>query len=321
LKRLALALTLSVAGVCLLSSAANAQASRTWVSGLGDDANPCSRTAPCKTFAGAISKTAVWGEINCIDPGGFGALTITKSIAIKCDYDAEAGVLVAGTNGFVVQAASTDVVTISGIDFEGLGPTFQSPNGIKILSAAAVHVTNCTIRGFVNTNGTDGNGIFLANTGTTSLFVQDVLIEANAGSGIEVKPGSGANAVVDVKNTSAINNNNGYRANATGGASLVSIDLLDSVAMGNANSGVNAMSMGGGLTQIMVNHNTLSHNLQFGAHADGGTATIRIGYSTITGNANSAGGTNGGMVQSYANNQINGNTIDTVPNTVPGGLH
>src|SRR5438309_12002079 len=85
----------------LASAPAHAQATRTWVSGVGDDANPCSRTAPCKTFAGAISKTAALGEINCIDPGGFGALTITKSITVSCT-NVEAGVLVSGTNGIIV---------------------------------------------------------------------------------------------------------------------------------------------------------------------------------------------------------------------------
>src|SRR5271170_779269 len=80
---------------------ASAQATRTWVSGVGDDANPCSRTAPCKTFAGAIAKTAAAGEINCLDPGGFGAVTIVKSMTIACQAGT-AGVLVAGTNGIVV---------------------------------------------------------------------------------------------------------------------------------------------------------------------------------------------------------------------------
>src|SRR5262249_58062915 len=88
---------------CLLALPAHAQASRTWVSGVGSDANPCSRTAPCQTFAGAISKTAVGGEINCLDPGGFGAVTITKSITISCE-GVTAGVLVSGTNGIVVSA-------------------------------------------------------------------------------------------------------------------------------------------------------------------------------------------------------------------------
>src|SRR3989449_1514048 len=106
--------------VCLWSGGAQAQATRTFVSGVGNDANPCSRTAPCKTFAGAISKTAAGGEINCLDPGGFGAVTITKSLTISCDYT-EGGVLVSGTNGIVINAAATDVVTLKGLDIEGLG--------------------------------------------------------------------------------------------------------------------------------------------------------------------------------------------------------
>src|SRR5574339_613770 len=84
-----------------LATTAHAQATRTWVSGVGDDANPCSRTAPCKTFAGAISKTAANGEISVLDPGGFGAVTITKSITIV-GRNAEAGILAAGTNGSVI---------------------------------------------------------------------------------------------------------------------------------------------------------------------------------------------------------------------------
>src|SRR3954468_20292992 len=94
-----------------IPSTAHAQATRTWVSGVGDDANPCSRTAPCKTFAGAISKTAAKGEINVLDPGGFGGVTITKSITISSE-GFEAGVLVSGTNAIIVNAAATDVVVL-----------------------------------------------------------------------------------------------------------------------------------------------------------------------------------------------------------------
>src|SRR5438445_9234006 len=102
-------------------SPASAQATRTWVSGVGDDANPCSRTAPCKTFAGAISKTAAFGEINCLDPGGFGGVTITKSIAIICDPYATGHIIVAGTNAIIVNLpAATDIVTLSGLDIEGI---------------------------------------------------------------------------------------------------------------------------------------------------------------------------------------------------------
>jgi hypothetical protein len=98
-------ITLSAIAVFLVyvffASLAHAQATRTWVSGVGDDANPCSRTAPCKTFAGTISKTAAGGEINCLDPGGFGTVTITKAITIDC-FHTEGGVLAAGTNGINV---------------------------------------------------------------------------------------------------------------------------------------------------------------------------------------------------------------------------
>src|SRR6186997_631557 len=105
-----------VVAATLSVGSANAQATRTWVSGVGDDANPCSRTAPCKTFAGAISKTAGGGEINVLDPGGFGGVTITKSITIRSTF--EAGVLVSGTNGIVI-SSSTANVTLRGLDIDG----------------------------------------------------------------------------------------------------------------------------------------------------------------------------------------------------------
>src|SRR5262245_23923450 len=70
--------TACVFAACVFfGTSAFAQATRTWVSGVGNDANPCSRTAPCKTFAGAISKTAIGGEIDALDPGGYGTITIT----------------------------------------------------------------------------------------------------------------------------------------------------------------------------------------------------------------------------------------------------
>src|SRR4051794_34859291 len=131
-----------------LPAAASAQATRTWVSGVGDDANPCSRTAPCKTFAGAISKTANGGEINCLDPGGFGGVTIGKSLTIKCHYT-EGGVLVSGTNAIVINATATDTVTLKGLDINGIGtgaPT--SLVGVKVLGAAKVNLIDNEIYRF-----------------------------------------------------------------------------------------------------------------------------------------------------------------------------
>src|SRR5437867_3823481 len=166
---------LAVGGFLFFAGTSHAQATRTWVSGVGDDANPCSRTAPCKTFAGSISKTAAGGEINCLDPGGFGALTITKSITISCEIGT-AGVLVAGTNGFVVNAAPTDVVVLKGLDFDGTGTGIS---GISIISAASVNVLQSTIRNFRG----GGSGITLApNNISTRLFVSDTFIANNGNS-------------------------------------------------------------------------------------------------------------------------------------------
>ena len=121
------------AGSLAWTGSAHAQATRTWVSGVGDDVNPCSRTAPCKTFAGAISKTAAGGEINCLDPGGFGAVPITKSMTISCHYT-EGGAL-AGGNGIAVNMPPpTDVVFLRGLDIFGVN---GADPGIRLQSPAA----------------------------------------------------------------------------------------------------------------------------------------------------------------------------------------
>src|SRR5437763_12603965 len=118
--RLSIHVLLAFLVLLIVSVAAQAQATRTWVSGVGDDANPCSRTAPCKTFAGAISKTAAGGEINVLDPGGFGAVTITKSITISSE-GFEAGVLTNARRGIIVNVPNAaDVLVLRGLDFSVL---------------------------------------------------------------------------------------------------------------------------------------------------------------------------------------------------------
>src|SRR5436853_6475792 len=136
---------LGVSIVCLMcSTLANAQATRTWVSGVGDDANPCSRTAPCKTFAGAISKTAAGGEISVLDPGGFGAVTITKSITIN-GAGTLAGILAAGTNAIIINAASTDKIVLKYLQINGAGTGLD---GIRFRSGKQLTVEACKIWGF-----------------------------------------------------------------------------------------------------------------------------------------------------------------------------
>src|SRR6476646_226216 len=145
-RRILLSLAAVATVVSLGAGTAHAQATRTWVSGVGDDVNPCSRTAPCKTFAGAISKTAAGGEINCLDPGGFGGVTITKAITIDCVHT-EAGVLVSGTNGISVNAAGGDRIVLRGLDINGLG---TSLNGIAFLAGGSLHVEDSVISGMQN---------------------------------------------------------------------------------------------------------------------------------------------------------------------------
>jgi hypothetical protein len=201
----------------LLSVPANAQATRTWVSGVGDDANPCSRTAPCKTFAGAISKTAAAGEINVLDPGGFGAVTITKSITISSESP-EAGVLVSGTNGIIISAGVSDTVILKGLDIEGLGTGLD---GVKVNSGLLVYVINCRIHHFVN------NGINMASsTSGARLFVKDSIIIQNGTlnsnpltGGVNVNGTANVGIIVD---TLADSNQN-FAVQASGASNVLSL--------------------------------------------------------------------------------------------------
>jgi hypothetical protein len=179
---LPLSISMTLLMICLLSSAAQAQATRTWVSGVGDDANPCSRTAPCKTFAGAISKTAAGGEIDALDPGGFGALTIAKAVTIDGGGGQVASVLVSGTNGITVNAGPTDVVTLRNLRINGIEGTGNGGiDGIHYAAGGALHVENCYIFGFT------GNGINVVTSATSALFVNDTFL-TNNGNGIQIAP-------------------------------------------------------------------------------------------------------------------------------------
>jgi hypothetical protein len=221
-----------------LALPANAQATRTWVSGFGDDANPCSRTAPCKTFAGAISKTATGGEIDCLDPGGFGALTITKSITILCGPSGVGGVLVSGTNGIVVSTPTGSRVVLDGLDIEGVATGL---NGINILGQGTVVIRNCSIRDFAQ------NGVNVAGTsGSTQVLIQNSIITGNGLTpnfgGVNVVGASGAFNVVDIVNSLLFTNTN-FNVQASGAANIV---LAGSVLMGTAPNNI-LVSGGGGV--------------------------------------------------------------------------
>jgi hypothetical protein len=170
-------------------SPAAAQATRTWVSGVGDDVNPCSRTAPCKTFAGAISKTATTGEINCLDPGGFGTLTINKSITVKC-VGVLAGVLASGVPGFTVNLPAGGKAVLDGLDIEGLngggGTNTPGTIGVRMIGSGDLKIMNSVIRDF------SGNGVDCTGTAGARCVILNSQVINNGAGGFNVTGAAGA---------------------------------------------------------------------------------------------------------------------------------
>ena len=206
--------------VFALSAVVQAQATRTWVSGVGDDVNPCSRTAPCKTYAGAISKTATNGEINCLDPGGFGAVTITKSITIDCE-DTQGSILASGTNGVIINitaAADTKkAVRLRGISINGAATGI---NGVRILAANSVSMEEVIIDGFT-THGVSVE----TTTGTPKISIDSCSMRGNAGNGINTFI-IGGTVSLDVSNSRLNNNATGLSISSNTKASIRFISFL-----------------------------------------------------------------------------------------------
>jgi hypothetical protein len=269
-------------------STAFAQATRTWISGVGDDVNPCSRTAPCKTFQGAIAKTAAGGEINTLDPGGFGAVTITKSITIDA-HNVLGGVLVSGTNGIVINAGVNDVVTLRGLNITGLNSGLA---GVRYIKAAAVHVEDCFISGF-----TQGAISFLPDTGVSgSLFVRRVTASNNGGGGVVV--GGLGSPVVTIQKSSFLNDV--IALHATDSAV---VSVYDSVIAGNATTGVWAE----GTATVNIERGLISGN-GVGVQGD---STVRLSDVMIGHNTT---GLAGAKVISFGNNRVSaGNGSDGAP--------
>ena len=227
-KLLVLAIMATLGFGLAFAAPSQAQATRTWVSGVGDDANPCSRTAPCKTFAGAISKTAAAGEINCIDPGGFGAVTITKSITITC-VGVEAGVLVSGTNGIIVNVGASDNVVLQGLDIEGLNTGLS---GVKIVGAGTTVIRNCTIHQFTTA------AVSVVGTAGAKATIINSYLSNNAG-GVDVAGAGGAANAATIYDSIL----------ETNGSFSVRVVAAQAVAIGNSKligSGTKLVISGGG---------------------------------------------------------------------------
>jgi hypothetical protein len=278
-----------------LPGSAFGQATRTWVSGVGDDANPCSRTAPCKTWAGAISKTFIGGEIDALDPGGYGGVTITKSITLD-GGGTFASILASGFTGVIVNIASGNAndphqkvvlrnLSINGTGASGAVGTNTGINGIRVDAAKDVRVENLRIFNF-------GTGIDFTPASTpTRLIVDNTTIADNTNNGILASPGttgtSGAANRVTLRDTRIYGNGaDGIHTNNTPGPNKVSVNVFRSLI---ADNGVN------------------------GLLSDGSDSRFRISGNDISGNVTGLQSINGGRILSWGDNHIGANNIDGAP--------
>jgi hypothetical protein len=264
---------------------ANAQQVRTFVSTVGDDLAACSRAAPCKTFAGALSKTGLGGEITCLDAGGYGSVTITKSITLNCEGVAGSILGSAGIVSITINAGTTGDVALRNINLFGNG----GPAGIRVTTARTVTVQNVRINDFT------GEGIHvLPGTTSTNLYVRDSRI-TDVASGI-VLTSSGGTIKAQIDNTRI----DGNTAGLTIGSPNVVASISNSVI---ANSGTALFANGAGT--INASRNTIARNTQ-GARVGVSGGAINLSQNAFDDNTVAISFVAGGIVSSAGDNGIIG---------------
>jgi hypothetical protein len=281
-----LGILLAVIGAaCVGAATAQAASLRTWVSNTGTDTNnsQCSRTSPCLTFAHAITETSNYGEINCLNPGGFGPVSISISVTINCDGASNGGITVGGGGAGITIGSSGIVVNLIGLDIDGQNAA--GLYGVEIIAPATVYIRKCKIFGFSN------EGIeFAPGASGASLIVDSVFITHNTQNGIGEYTSFGA-VNMTVRNSDI--NNNG--------------------------SGIMLM-IGGTHVGATIEQTTIAFNTNYGLVVEGSGAVALIGGSTVVNNGTGVNANSGGVVYSFKNNQIGGNSSDGTPLTAyPGG--
>lgn len=284
----------------LIVALAQAQTNRTWVSGQGADSGACGITAPCKTFAYAQTQTAVPGEIDVLDPGDFGRMNITSSLSLVNDGAGVAAIGVSSGNAITITAGPSDSVHLRGLTITGIG---GGSNGIDFASGGDLSVENCVVRYFA------GAGISVSPSTSSSFTVLNT-IASNNNSGILVQP-TGAAAVSGVfSNTTAYANASGIIVNgALMTGTTLNVTIVDSEASSNGTSGVLAGSVAGGAAVgVMLRNVVASYN--GGGLVAQTNATLFVAQSVITGNITGVSPVGGGIINSYGDNDIEGNTTD-----------
>jgi hypothetical protein len=301
---IACGLAMLAAALLSYASPAAAQATRTWISGVGDDVNPCSRTAPCKTFAGAMPKTASGGEINCLDAGGFGAVTITKPITIDCSQTMGAILAGSGSSGVVINLPSgvAGVVTLRGLSINGAGSATEA---IRVIGGGkSIHVENVAIRGFT------GHGIEFRPISNTDLYVRGVQIDDVGSGGVHVGPGTGASSAASI-DQSRFDSDGPYAVQVNDGGFAT---ISKSVASRNTN-GFQVFTTATSGT-IVVYDSVANSNFGTGLSASGPNSAIYMSNVVLTQNSTAD---ISGNVQTWVNNYsiANGGSNPTTGNVTP----
>jgi hypothetical protein len=293
----------------LCSAAGAAQAStRTWVSGAGSDANPCTRSAPCLTFAHTLSQTTAGGEIDVLDSGDFGAVTITQAVSIVANGTL-ATIQVTSGNAITVNAGANDIVVLKGLSLDGEG---TANDGINFTAGGTLHVESCTINRFANI------GIDIAPPSTNGkVFIKDSIVRDNGigstGGGIYFNPtfGQGNSVIASVDATRMENNIVGLKA-----FGLSSVVVRNSISTQNAFSGFSAVQTGPTMNLFLENSES-SYNGTNGITCSGALSPqhpiIHITNMVITGNATGMAIANNCEIISFSNNKNDGNTTNGSP--------
>jgi hypothetical protein len=284
------------------SGPAWAQANRTFVSGHGSDTNPCSLTAPCRSFAQALTQTSAGGEITILDPAGYGSVTINKSVSIINDGVGEAGITVTSpTVAITVSVGAGDIVNLRGLTLVG---SREGVHAIQFNNLGELNIQNCVIRDFHD------RALDLEPAGSATFNVSDTIVSNADSSAVSLLP-SGVGGVVTAafNRVQAISSGDGFEVNGSNSVAAVNVTIANSAATNNNTVGIAvASNTGKALTQVMVSNTVISNN-GTGVLDDGANSMTYLAKNTIAGNSMAFNVINGSLF-SFGDNYIRSNTND-----------
>jgi hypothetical protein len=293
-------------GVLLHADAAGAQSPRTWVSGTGSG-SACTRATPCATFAAAYAATSAGGEIDVLNGGDYGGLTIDHAITIANDDAGASAITPTGSNSIRIQAGSTDAITLRGLNLNGVNS--QASGAVGFISGGSLLIDHCKIQGFQTLAG-----VIFSPINAAKLWVADTVLSndgASNGASVWIASFSGAAVTAHLERVQALQAiGNGIRVDGTTtGGGAIDIGLHDVTVDAASSSGIVAVSAtsGGPAVKIMADDVTSSHNNGFGLRAVGGTASIFLRRSTVTGNTVGIAASSGGVMATYGDNGVTDN--------------